>query len=150
MSLTSVVIRRPVFTTMLVAAPMVLGLASYGRLGVDLLPNTDVPVVSVTTTLAGAGVEEMESSVTKKLEEAINTVSGIEDLNSTTREGISNVTVLFVLEKEGTVAAQEVRDKVSAILSTLPAGTTALAGEPSAVSTPKARYALAATPGWSS
>lgn len=123
MSFTSVFIRRPVFTTMLVAAPMVLGLASYLRLGVDLLPNTDVPVVSVTTTLAGAGVEEMESSVTKRLEEAINTVSGIEDLNSTTREGISQITVLFVLEKEGTVAAQEVRDKVSAILATLPAGT---------------------------
>lgn len=125
MSLTSVVIRRPVFTTMLVAAPMVLGLASYGRLGVDLLPNADVPVVSVTTTLAGAGVEEMESSVTKRLEEAINTVSGIEDLNSITREGLSNVTVLFELEKEGTVAAQEVRDKVSAILATLPSGTQA-------------------------
>ena len=65
MSIWDICIRRPVFTTMLVLGPVVLGLASYTRLGVELFPNVDVPVVVVTTTLRGAGVEEMESSVTR-------------------------------------------------------------------------------------
>ena len=61
-------IRRPVFTTMFILAPVVLGLASYTRLGVELFPNVDVPVVVVTTTLKGANVENMESDVTKPVE----------------------------------------------------------------------------------
>ena len=83
-------IRRPVFTTMLVLGPVVLGLASYTRLGVELFPNVDVPVVVVTTTLKGASVEEMESSVTKPVEEAVNTVSGIDELRiAPPSEGVS-------------------------------------------------------------
>ena len=116
-------IRRPVFTAMLVLGPVVLGLASYGRLGVELFPNVDVPVVVVTTTLKGAGVEEMESSVTKPVEEAVNTVSGIDELRSTTKEGISTVVIGFKLEKNGDIAAQDVRDKVSTLLPSLPFGT---------------------------
>jgi len=116
-------IRRPVFTTMLVLGPVVLGLASYGRLGVELFPNVDVPVVVVTTTLRGASVEEMESAVTRQIEEAVNTVSGIDELRSTTREGVSSVVIGFKLEKDGDVAAQDVRDKVSTLLPRLPFGT---------------------------
>ena len=118
-----VCIRRPVFTAMLVLGPVVLGLASYSRLGVELFPNVDVPVVVVTTTLKGASVEEMESSVTKQVEEAVNTVSGIDELRSTTKEGISTVVIGFKLEKNGDIAAQDVRDKVSTILPLLPFGT---------------------------
>src|SRR5437867_13368765 len=92
-------IRRPVLTTMLMLGPVVLGLASYGRLGVELFPNVDVPVVVVTTTLKGASVEEMESSVTKPVEEAVNTVNGIDELRSTTKEGVSTVVIGFKLEK---------------------------------------------------
>ncbi len=123
MSLWDLCIKRPVFTVMLVSAPIVLGLVGYSRLGVDLLPNVELPIVVVTTTLKGASVEEMETSVTKPLEEIINTVNGIDELRSTTKEGISQIVVQFVIEKPRDVAAQEVRDKISTILATLPVGT---------------------------
>jgi HAE1 family hydrophobic/amphiphilic exporter-1 len=123
MTIWDICIRRPVFTTMLVCAPVVLGLVSYTRLGVDLFPNVDLPVVAVTTTLRGASVEEMESSVTKPIEEIVNSISGIDELRSTTKEGYSQVVIQFVLEKDGAVAAQEVESKVRTILSQLPIGT---------------------------
>lgn len=123
MTLWDLCIKRPVFTVMLISAPIVLGLVGRSRLGVDLLPNVELPIVVVTTTLKGASVEEMETSVTKPIEQIINTVSGIDELKSTTKEGISQVVVQFFLEKDRDVAAQEVRDKVSTILSQLPVGT---------------------------
>lgn len=122
MSIWDLCIRRPVFTVMLVSAPIVLGIISYMRLGVDLFPNVELPMVVVTTTLKGASVEEMETSVTKPIEEIINTVNGIDELRSTTKEGISTVVVQFVVEKDRDVAAQEVRDKVSTIMAQLPVG----------------------------
>ena len=125
MTIWEICIRRPVFTAMLVSAPIVLGLASYARLGVELFPNVDVPIVTITTTLRGAGVEEMETSVTKVIEEAVNTVSGIDELRSTTREGQSQLVVSFLLEKNGNVAAQEVDAKVRTVLGQLPVGTDA-------------------------
>ncbi|MSR80254.1 MAG: efflux RND transporter permease subunit [Gemmataceae bacterium] len=123
MNLWDLCIRRPVFTVMLLAAPLVLGVASYFRLGVDLFPNVDLPVVVVTTTLRGASSEEMETSVTRPIEEIVNTISGIDELRSTTKEGISSVTIQFILEKGGAVAAQEVDAKIRSILSQLPEGT---------------------------
>jgi len=108
---------------MLILALVVLGLFSYADLGVDLYPNVDLPTVTVTTTLKGASAEEMETSVTKPIEEIINTIDGIDELRSVTKEGIATITVQFVLEKNGEVAAQDVRDKVSTILSQLPVGT---------------------------
>ncbi|MCY2944543.1 MAG: efflux RND transporter permease subunit [Planctomycetota bacterium] len=123
MNLWDLCIRRPVFTVMLLAAPLVLGVASYFRLGVDLFPNVDLPVVVVTTTLRGASSEEMETSVTRPIEEIVNTISGIDELRSTTKEGISAVTIQFILEKGGAVAAQEVDAKIRSILSQLPEGT---------------------------
>ena len=125
MTISDVCIKRPVFTWVLVALPVVLGIVSYGSLGVDLFPNVDFPVCTVTTVLPGAGVEEMETTVTKPIEDIINTVSGIDELRSTTQEGISVVTVQFLLSKNGDVGAQEVRDKVSSILQSLPEGTEA-------------------------
>jgi HAE1 family hydrophobic/amphiphilic exporter-1 len=123
MTISEICIKRPVFTWVLVAIPVVLGLASYARLGVDLFPNVDFPVCTVTTVLQGASVEEMETSVTKPIEDIINTISGIEELRSMTMEGISLVTVQFQLSKNGDVGTQEVRDKVNAILADLPEGT---------------------------
>src|SRR5260221_3841079 len=117
MSIWDICIRRPIFTAMLISAPVVLGLASFARLGVDLFPNVDLPTVTVTTTLRGASVEEMETQVTKPIKEIVNTISGIDELRSTTKEGISQIIVQFVLSKNGDVAAQEVRDKVSTILT---------------------------------
>jgi HAE1 family hydrophobic/amphiphilic exporter-1 len=123
MKIWEICIRRPIFTLMLVSAPVVLGLAAYPRLGVDLFPNVDLPVVVVTTTLNGASADEMETSVTKEIEEVVNTISGIDELRSTTKEGHSQVVIQFELYKDGDTAAQEVRDKVSTVLSRLPVGT---------------------------
>ncbi len=123
MTISDICIKRPVFTWVLVAIPVVLGLASYNSLGVDLFPNVDFPVCSVTTSLNGASVEEMETSVTKPIEDIINTISGIDELRSTTMEGVSIVTVQFQLSKNGDVGTQEVRDKVNSILANLPDGT---------------------------
>jgi hydrophobic/amphiphilic exporter-1 (mainly G- bacteria), HAE1 family len=120
MHFADVFIRRPVFATMIVASLVVLGLFSYRQIGVDLFPNIDFPIVNITTTLKGAGVEEMETSVTKRIEEAVNAIDGIDELRSVTREGFSNITVSFVLEKDGALGAQDVRDKVSGVLARLP------------------------------
>jgi hydrophobic/amphiphilic exporter-1 (mainly G- bacteria), HAE1 family len=123
MSLPELCIKRPVFTTMLILLPVVLGLVGLFRMGVDLFPNVDLPIVTITTTRQGASAEEMETGVTKKIEEAVNTISGIDELASTSKEGISSVRVQFLLEKNSDVAQQEVQGKVSAILSQLPTGT---------------------------
>jgi HAE1 family hydrophobic/amphiphilic exporter-1 len=123
MKLSEFSIKRPVFTTMMSTAILVLGIFSFIRLGVDLYPNVEFPFVTVQTTLKGASPEEIESSVTKVIEEAVNSVSGIEDLTSTSYEGLSVVMIKFALEKNVDIAAQEVRDKVNSILSKLPQGT---------------------------
>ena len=105
---------------MLVLALVVMGLNSYFKLGVDYFPKIEFPVVTITTTLRGAAPEEVETQVSKRIEEAVNTISGIDDLRSISAEGVSLVYVQFLLEKDAEVAAQEVRDKVAAILSQLP------------------------------
>jgi HAE1 family hydrophobic/amphiphilic exporter-1 len=118
--LAEICIKRPVFATMLVMALVVLGLDSYRKLGVDLFPKIDLPVVTVTTTLRGAAPEEVETQVSKRIEEAVNTISGIDDLRSTSAEGISIVAVQFMLDKDPEVGAQEIRDKINRILPDLP------------------------------
>ena len=123
MKLADICIRRPVFATMLIAFLVALGIFSYRQLAVDLFPNIDFPIVSVTTTLKGASVEEMESGITKPVEEAINTIEGIDELRSVTKEGLSQVWVMFQLERNREAAAQDVRDKVAGIMSQLPEGT---------------------------
>ena len=122
MRLWDICIRRPIFTTMLISAPLVLGILAYQSLGVDLLPNIELPVVSIRTTLPGASVEEMETGVTKLIEEACNTINGIDEMTSSTREGSSFVNIQFILEKNRDVATQEVRDKVERIIRRLPSG----------------------------
>jgi HAE1 family hydrophobic/amphiphilic exporter-1 len=113
-------IRRPVFATVLVLALVVVGFFAYNQLGVDRFPKVDFPFVVVTTTLPGAAPEEMETEVTDKIEEAVNTISGIEQLISTSSDGVSLVQIQFALEKDPDVAAQEVRDKINRVLADLP------------------------------
>ncbi|MDB5320972.1 MAG: mdtB 1 [Phycisphaerales bacterium] len=125
MTVSELCVRRPVFTTMLITLPVVLGMLAYSKMGVDLFPNVDLPIVTVTTTRSGTSVEEMETGVTKMIEEAVNTISGIDELRSTTKEGITSVVITFVLEKNRDVAQQEVQGKINTILSRLPAGTDA-------------------------
>jgi HAE1 family hydrophobic/amphiphilic exporter-1 len=123
MKLADIAIKRPVFAVMMIAALVVLGLFSYSRLGLDQFPNVDFPFVIIQTTLKGASPEEIETSITKPIEEAVNTISGIEDLQSSSFESLSQVMISFVLEKDSDVAAQEVRDAVNRTLRQLPQGT---------------------------
>src|SRR4051812_12478731 len=116
-------IKRPVFATMMNLFLVTLGWFSFQSIGVDQFPNVELPVITVTTTLRGASPEEMETSVTKPLEEIINTIQGIDELSSTTLEGVSQITVTFFLERNRDIAAQDVRDKVNTILARLPPGT---------------------------
>jgi HAE1 family hydrophobic/amphiphilic exporter-1 len=120
--LAALCVRRPVFATMLVMVLVVLGIASFTRLGVDLYPKIDLPRAVITTTLPGASAEEMETEVTKPIEEAVNTIQGIDELRATTVEGVSVVNISFVLERDVEQAVQDVRDKVSTILHRLPEG----------------------------
>jgi HAE1 family hydrophobic/amphiphilic exporter-1 len=120
--LARICVGRPVFTWSLMLVIIVLGGMSYFSLGLDKYPNVDVPAVVITTTLPGAAPEEVESEITDKLEAAVNTIGGIDELRSTSSEGISLVTIMFVLEKDADVAAQEVRDKVNNALPQLPTG----------------------------
>src|SRR5258706_10817187 len=116
-------IKRPVFATMINLLLVVLGWFSFQKIGTDLFPNVELPIITVTTTLRGASPEEVETGVTKPLEEIINTIEGVDELSSISREGISRITVQFLYERNRDAAAQDVRDKVSSILSQLPDGT---------------------------
>ncbi|NOS68370.1 MAG: efflux RND transporter permease subunit [Verrucomicrobia bacterium] len=116
-------IKRPVFATMINLFLVVLGWFSLSSIGIDQFPNVELPIITVTTTLRGASPEEMETSVTKPLEEIINTIQGIDELSSVTTEGVSQITVQFLLERNRDIAAQDVRDKVNTILARLPPNT---------------------------
>jgi len=118
-----VFVRRPVFTTMVIATLVVLGLASYVQLGVDIFPKVDLPTITITTRLPGASPEEIESQITKPIEEVVNTISGLDELRSSTIEGQSQVLASFVLERNVQEAANDVREKVSTVLARFPAGT---------------------------
>lgn len=118
--LVEICVRRPIFATVLVLSLVVVGLFSYGKLGVDRFPKVDFPIVTITTTLVGSAPEEMETEVTDRIEAAVNTISGIDQLISISSEGVSVVSVQFELEKDSDVAAQEVRDRVNATLGELP------------------------------
>src|SRR6478609_4528327 len=120
--LAQICVKRPVFATVLMLIIVVLGAAGYSQLGLDQFPNIDLPYVIVTTRLDGAAPEEVEAEISDRVEGAVNTISGIDELRSTSTQGVSQVVIAFTLEKNGDVAAQEVRDKVNAILPTLPKG----------------------------
>lgn len=113
-------IKRPVFATMVILGLVVLGIVSYPRIGVDLFPKIDFPIVNITTTLKGASPEIMDIDVTDKIEEAINTINGVKTITSTSVEGRSTVVVEFVLERNIDLAVQDVREKIAAIRSKLP------------------------------
>lgn len=120
MYISNVSVKRPVFTTMVTIALLVLGVVSYNRMGVDLFPDIDFPFVIIMTEYPGAGPEAVSTDVTQKIEDAVNPISGVKHIESTSYEGISQVFVEFTLETEGIVAAQEVREKISVIRSELP------------------------------
>ncbi|QOV92280.1 efflux RND transporter permease subunit [Humisphaera borealis] len=118
--LAEICIKRPVFASMLILALVVVGATAYYKLGVDRLPSIDLPTVYVRTTLPGAGPEEVETQVSEIIEEAVNTVEGIEELRSISSTGSSVVIIRFDLSRDIDVAAQDVRDRVAAVLRRLP------------------------------
>jgi hydrophobic/amphiphilic exporter-1 (mainly G- bacteria), HAE1 family len=120
MFLSNLSIKQPVFATMMMVALAVLGLASYRQLDVDQFPDIEFPVVLVNTVYPGASPETVEREVTKKIEEAINTVQGIKHVESTSQEGVSTIIILFRLEVPTAVASQDIRGKVAAIRGDLP------------------------------
>ena len=118
--LAEISVKRPVFASVLVLSLAVVGVFAYFQLGVDLFPKVDFPIITVTTRQSGAAPEEIETEITDKVERAVNTIAGIEELRSVSTEGVSQVFIQFKLEKSVDVAAQEVRDKVNQILPDLP------------------------------
>ena len=118
--LAEICVRRPVFATMLILSITVVGMFSYRSLGVDLFPKIDLPTITVTVINPGASPQEVETEITDKIEGAVNTVSGIDELRSTSLEGVSQVFITFLLEKNADVAAQEIRNKVDLIVNDLP------------------------------
>ena len=120
---TAFFIHRPVFTIMLSLALVVVGLMSYNNMGVSLYPSMDIPYAMVQTILPGASPEEIETSITKYVEEAVNQIEGVDEVSSFSMEGVSLVAVKFVMEKDAAVGAQEVRDKVDQVKKDFPDGT---------------------------
>src|ERR1043166_667482 len=120
MSLSDVAIKRPVFTSMMALCLIVLGVMGANRIGTDLFPDVTFPVVLVTTIYKGAGPGEIETQVTKPLEDSIAGISGIDKMHSWSRENASVIAVQFKLTESLDRAVQEVRDKVSLAQGLLP------------------------------
>jgi HAE1 family hydrophobic/amphiphilic exporter-1 len=119
-SLAALCIRRPVFATMLILSLVVVGVFSYFSLGVDLFPKIDIPTVQVLIVDPGASPEEIETEISKKVEDTVNTISMVDEVRSISSEGQSLVVITFDLAKNGDVAAQEVQNKVNLITNDLP------------------------------
>jgi HAE1 family hydrophobic/amphiphilic exporter-1 len=120
MNLADISIRRPIFMTCLVLLSLVAGLGSIMSLGVDLFPDVTFPVVIVTTAYPGAGPAEVETLVSKPIEDELSTLSGIKRLSSTNQEGVSTVVAEFNLEVDVKFAEQQTRDRVAGVRSKLP------------------------------
>lgn len=118
--LAEICIRRPVFALMLIMALVVVGGTSYFKLGVDRLPSVELPTLRVSTSLPGASPAEVESQVSRIIEESVNTVAGIQELRSISAPGNSTVMITFDLRRDIDTAAQDVRDVVSTVLRKLP------------------------------
>ena len=110
--LAEICVRRPVFAMVLVLVPAVFGVLGYSRLGVDWFPDVDFPVVIVTTVSPGTAPEEIETEITDKIEEAVNTVSGIDQLRSTSSESISYVAIVRTVFSEERFILQRINQRV--------------------------------------
>src|SRR5215468_9507509 len=123
MKIANVSINRPVFAIMMSLALVTLGIFSYRTLGVDLMPKTDQPNVNVQVALPGASAEEVESTLSKPVEESVNTINGIDELRTNSNQGGMNANITFNLERNMDSAIQDVRDKMSQIQGRFPRDT---------------------------
>jgi HAE1 family hydrophobic/amphiphilic exporter-1 len=137
MFLPDLAIKRPVFILMQVAAIIVLGWIAYTRIPIDLMPDVQFPFMSITTTYPGAGAKEIESDVTKKIEEGMSSISGLKNIYSTSAEGFSQVLLEFNLDVKVRDADMDVREQMSKIRNEFPKD----ADEPTI-----ARFDISATP----
>lgn len=122
MNIPKLSISQPVLITMLIAALVVVGLLSYTHLPVDLLPEVSFPVVAITTIDPGASADDIETSITKPIEEAVSSLNGVRNVTSTSRENVSQILVEFTLDTNPQTAAQNVQEKINAIRGTFPTG----------------------------
>jgi hydrophobic/amphiphilic exporter-1 (mainly G- bacteria), HAE1 family len=120
--LAKISVQRPVFAAVIILALCVTGIYSFFQLGLDQNPNVDIPTITVTTTLAGTSAEEMDTAVTEEIEKQVNTISGIDNISSVSSEGISTVTIAFLLNKSSDIAFTEVQAKVNLAIPNLPTG----------------------------
>src|SRR5258706_716618 len=123
MIISRVSVQRPVFAIMISAAILVVGWFWSRQLGLDLMRKTDVPIVNVRVQLRGASAEEVEPELTRPLEEAVNTINGIDELRASSDSGRANLTISFVLERDIESATQDVRDKIGAAARNFPRDT---------------------------
>ncbi len=120
MLISNISIKRPVFATVIILALVTLGIFSYRRLSIEMWPNVEVPVVTITTVLEGAAPETIEREVSRRIEEAVNTIPGVKHVQSVSRESVSLVVIEFQLEVRIDDVAQDARTKVTAIRGDLP------------------------------
>src|SRR3954466_5407255 len=120
--LASVCIRRPLFACVLVLVLVVVGIVGYKSLGVDKFPKIDFPVITVVTPYPGASPLAVESDVTQKIEEAVNTISGLDTLTSVSTEGVSLVIAQFDLEVDPDKASNDINEHLATVLRDLPSG----------------------------
>ncbi|MGE0791951.1 MAG: efflux RND transporter permease subunit [Sandaracinaceae bacterium] len=120
MTLSEVAIKRPVFTTMVSVGIVVLGVMGLFRLGVNLFPDVQFPVVTITTIYPGASPSEIETQVTEEIEDAVVSIAGIDQLRSYSSEGVSNVVVIFDLDVDPIESATQVRERIAQVRALLP------------------------------
>jgi hydrophobic/amphiphilic exporter-1 (mainly G- bacteria), HAE1 family len=120
MNIPKLSITQPVLITMLVIAAVVVGALAFTSLPVDLLPNISFPVVAISTVDPGAGASDVETSITKPIEEAVSSLNGVDTVTSTSQENLSLVTIQFTLETDPQKAAQDVQEKINAIRGSFP------------------------------
>jgi len=121
--LSNIAVRRPVFATVLILVLVVVGVVGYRSLGVDKFPKVDFPLITIVTPYPGASPGAVETDVTQKVEEAVNTVSGLDTLTSTSTEGVSLVIAQFDLEIDPSKAANDINEHLATVLRDLPPGT---------------------------
>ncbi|HYE89668.1 MAG TPA: efflux RND transporter permease subunit, partial [Terriglobales bacterium] len=115
-------IRRPVLTTLLMAAVVIFGLMAYLRLPVNDLPNVDYPTIQVLANVPGASPETMASAVATPLERQFSTIAGIDSMTSTSALGVTNITIQFTLKRDIDAAAQDVQAAIAKTAPLLPPG----------------------------
>jgi HAE1 family hydrophobic/amphiphilic exporter-1 len=120
MLISDVSIKRPIFAAVMMLVLLTLGLFSLKRLPIDMFPNVEMPIISIVTLYPGASPETVEREVSKRIEEAVNPISGVKHVTSMSREGVSTVIVEFQLEIKINEASQEARAKINAVRGDLP------------------------------